>query len=171
MKTHYSNIVLIGMPGAGKSTIGVLLAKHTSRGFIDTDLLIQTSQQRSLQDIVDMDGYAVLRKLEEETLLGLKVHDHIISTGGSAVYSDQAMQHLKSDGLLVYLEVDLVTLRARIGDFGQRGLARPVDQSLEALFSERSGLYEHYADITVSTVNLTPEEVCTKIITDITTFD
>ena len=86
-----SNIILIGMPGAGKSTVGVILAKLTSRDFVDTDVLIQTSQGRTLQDIVDTEGYALLRKIEEEVLLGLSVRNCVIATGGSAVYSDSAM--------------------------------------------------------------------------------
>ncbi|KAF0157415.1 MAG: shikimate kinase [Syntrophaceae bacterium] len=88
-RTH-SNIVLIGMPSSGKSTVGVILAKMTSRDFVDTDVLIQTSHRRTLQDIVDEDGYAALRKVEEDALLGLAVRNHVIATGGSAVYSDAA---------------------------------------------------------------------------------
>src|SRR5512139_586368 len=107
MTQTLSNLVLIGMPGAGKSTVGVILAKQTSREFVDTDLLIQTLQERTLQDIVDTDGYAVLRKIEEDVLLGLSVQNHVIATGGSAVYSDRAMAHLKSGGLVIFLDVDL----------------------------------------------------------------
>ena len=114
MTKTQSNLVLIGMPGSGKSTIGVMLAKRTFRDFVDTDLLIQSSQQKSLQDIVDSSGYIALRKIEEEILLGLSLQNHVIATGGSAAYSEQAMTHLKSNGTLIFLDVDLATLEARI---------------------------------------------------------
>ena len=151
------------MPGAGKSTVGVILAKLTSRGFVDTDVLIQTSQERTLQDIVDTDGYAALRKIEEGVLLGLSVHNCVIATGGSAVYSDSAMAYLKSDGLAIFLDVDIPTLESRIHDFRTRGLAKRPDQDFADLFYERFALYTKYADITIKYTGLTQEEVCARI--------
>ena len=161
------NLILIGMPGAGKSTVGVILAKQTSRDYVDTDVLIQTSQGRTLQEIVDADGYAGLRKIEEDIVLGLSVHNHVIATGGSAVYSDSAMGYLKSDGVAVFLDVDLATLESRVHDFGTRGLAKRPDQSFADLFQERLTLYKKYADITIKCAGLTQEEVCAKIIEEV----
>ena len=167
MTRKLSNLVLIGMPGSGKSTIGVILAKKTSRDFVDTDLLIQTSQERNLQDIVDHEGYAALRNIEERALLDLYVHNHVIATGGSAVYSNQAMAHLKSGGLVIFLDVDLATLESRIPDFSTRGLAKRPEQSLSELFDERFGLYAKHADITIKCGRLHHEEVCARIIKEI----
>jgi len=152
------------MPGAGKSTVGVILAKQTSRDFVDTDVLIQTSQARTLQNIVDIDGYAALRKIEEDVLLGLSVKNHVIATGGSAVYSDRAIAQLKSDGHIIYLDVDLPTLLLRVHDFRTRGLAKRPDQDFADLFHERLTLYMKYADTTIKCAGLTQEEVCARII-------
>jgi len=152
------------MPGAGKSTVGVILAKQTSRDFVDTDLLIQASQKRTLQDIVNTNGYAFLRKIEEDVLLGLSVQNHVIATGGSAVYSGHAMAYLKSSGLLIFLDVDLLTLESRVHDFHTRGLAKRSDQDFADLFHERLTLYKKYADMTITCAALTHEEVCAKII-------
>jgi len=167
MARAFSNLVLIGMPGSGKSTVGVILAKKTSRDFVDTDLLIQTSQGRKLQDIVDHDGYVTLRHIEEEVLLDLRLRNHVIATGGSAVYSDQAMAHLKSEGLAIFLDVDLATLESRIPDFSTRGLAKRPEQSLSELFAERFELYTKHADITIKCDKLTHEAVCARIVEEI----
>lgn len=162
-----SNIVLVGMPGSGKSTVGVILAKLMAYDFIDTDLLIQSSKQRSLQDIVDQEGHLRLRQFEEEILLSIEVHNHVISTGGSAVYSEQAMAHLASIGTVVFLEIDLASLGKRIQDFSSRGLAKRPDQSLSDLFTERALLYRQVAQITVNCSNLTQEGVCARIIKEL----
>lgn len=159
-----SNIILIGMPGAGKSTVGVILAKMTARNFIDTDVLIQLSEGRPLQNIVDQDGHMALRKIEEAVLLGLRCDNHVIATGGSAVYSPAAMEHLQSLGVLVFLHVDLPTLESRIHNFSTRGLAKRSDQSLADLFHERSALYNEYTNITIPCAGLSQEEVCERII-------
>lgn len=164
MPPIFSNIVLIGMPGAGKSTIGVLLAKQTALGFVDTDLLIQSAAGRSLQAIVDREGYLALRQLEEQVLLGLSVNKHVIATGGSAVYSERAMAHLKTNGLVIYLDVDLATLSARIDNLGTRGLAKRLDQTLADLLHERTALYQRYADLTIPCTDLSHEQVCERII-------
>lgn len=163
-----SNIILIGMPGAGKSTVGVILAKLTSRDFIDTDLLIQIARGRSLQGIVDNDGHMALRSIEEDVILRLDHRNHVIATGGSAVYSHAAMKHLKADGIVVFLDVDLSTLQSRVRDFATRGLARRPDQGLADLFEERHPLYIEYADIVVDCAGLTQEEVCSAIIKETT---
>ena len=163
MPGRASNIVLIGMPGSGKSTVGVILAKKSSRAFVDTDVLIQTSQQRTLQQIVDTEGYCTLRRIEERLLLNLALQNYVVATGGSAVYSDKAMAHLRADGVIVFLDADLDTLKARIGDFSSRGLARRADQSFAELFEERQALYRKHADITVSSAGKTQEAVCDQI--------
>ena len=159
-----SNIVLVGMPGVGKSTVGVILAKLASLGFIDTDVLIQVFERRSLQSIIDSEGYMALRGIEERVLLGLDCRRHVISTGGSAVYSPAAMAHLAVDGVIVFLDVDLATLESRVLDLGGRGIAKHPDQSFAELFEERRRLYAAYADVTVDCQGITHEMVCTEIL-------
>lgn len=171
MTQSKSNIILIGMPGSGKSTVGVILAKLTGRDFIDTDILIQTAVGRTLQDIVDKEGHMALRRIEEDILLGIACHGHVVATGGSAAYSDRAMNHLRSDGVIVFLYVDINTLESRVIDFATRGLAKRPDQTFADLFAERVSLYAKYADITVSCAGLSHEEVCTKVLDELHQFD
>lgn len=162
-----SNIVLIGMPGSGKSTVGVILAKRSSHDFVDTDLVIQSVEQRSLQAILDKEGYMKLREIEERVLQTLNVENHVISTGGSAVYSDAAMQHLKQNGTAIYLDVSLDTLRSRITDYETRGIAKRPDQSFDELFEERTRLYRKYADLVIKGDGMTQDAVCDRIIAEL----
>lgn len=164
MSENKSNIALIGMPGSGKSTVGQGVAEWMSRNFIDTDALIQISEKRSLQDIVDTDGYMALRRIEENMILGLHCQNSVIATGGSAVYSHAAMRHLKLHGIVFFLNVDLASLTSRIHDFDTRGLAKDRNQSFADLFQERMTLYRKYADITINCGNLKLEEVSEIII-------
>lgn len=159
-----SNVVLIGMPGSGKSTVGVLLAKRLGLGFIDTDLLIQEEAGRTLQEIIDGDGYQALRRIEEQVLLKLDVRRQVISTGGSAVYSAPAMAHLKAGGVVVFLDIPLEVVLERIGDHSARGISRRPDQSLEELFSERFELYSRVADIAIDCVGRNQEGVCDAVL-------
>lgn len=158
-----SNIVLIGMPGSGKSTVGVLLAKVMGKGFVDTDLLIQSENGCTLQEIVNTRGHRALRDEEERVLSALSVSDHVIATGGSAVYSRKAMEHLQSNGVIVFLDVSLESVRTRIGDYSLRGISKRPDQSLEDLFNERLALYRQYADLTIDGDNRTQQQVCDAI--------
>jgi shikimate kinase len=167
LRDRRSNVALIGMPGSGKSTIGVLLAKQSGRNFIDTDVIIQASQGRSLQDIVDQDGYMALRRIEEETLLRISVYDHVIATGGSCVYSEAAMTHLKANGVVLFLDADPAILKARIRDFATRGLAKAPDQSLDDLYKERMPLYRKYGEVVIHCGILTHEEVCGRIMEEL----
>jgi shikimate kinase len=158
------NIVLIGMPGSGKSTVGVILAKQISFSFLDTDVLIQVSEKRSLQDIMDAEGHLALREIEARILLTVELENHVIATGGSAAYSDAAMRHLGANAIIVFLDTSLDTLTARIHNFTTRGIAKRLDQSFEDLFQERLALYNQYADLTISCEGLTQEEISGRII-------
>ena len=157
------NLILIGMPGSGKSTVGVILAKALTRPYIDSDILIQLKENRSLQDIVDVDGYMVLRNIEEQVLLGINCENHVIATGGSAAYSDKAMRHLKTNGVVIFLDASLDTLRSRIHNYETRGLAKRADQSFSDLFQERFELYTTYADIVIDSNDRSQEQVCDDI--------
>lgn len=164
MMNRTDNVVLTGMPGSGKSTVGVLLAKRLGLGFVDTDLLIQQKAGRTLQDIVDADGYQALRAIEEEVLLELAVEGQVISTGGSAVYSEKALAHLKQGGVVVFLDIPLDEMIHRIGDHSLRGISRRPDQSFEDLYDERFKLYKRYCDLWVKASGLNQDEVCEAVV-------
>ncbi|KAF0281132.1 shikimate kinase [Spiribacter roseus] len=158
------NLVLIGMPGAGKSTLGQSLATALGLGFTDTDALIETREGQTLQAIVDTRGHRALRTLEADTLAALQRRGHVIATGGSAVYSPAAMAALQADGILVHLHADLAVLLERVTDVDTRGLARAADQSLEDLYAEREALYRHYAEISVDVGTQSPAAATRSII-------
>ncbi len=164
MSEQKTNLVLIGMAGAGKSTIGPNLARMLSYGFVDVDDLIEADQQLPLQELVDRYGASWFRLLEEKILLSLDRSRHVIATGGSAVYSEAGMRHLRRDGLIVFLDVPLAVLEARVGDVETRGLAREKGQSFGQLFAERQPLYLHYADIRIECAGMSIEEICEAII-------
>lgn len=158
------SVVLIGMPGAGKSTVGVLLAKRLGLRFVDTDILIQQRTGRRLQQILDEDGYRELRRLEEEAILALDARGAVIATGGSAVYSERAMRHLAGAGIIVYLEAGCDALAARIDDYERRGIANPGGQPFEAIHRERVPLYERYAGVVVAAAGRDHEEVVRAVL-------
>jgi shikimate kinase len=159
-----NNLVLIGMPGAGKSTNGLLLAKALGKDFVDTDVLIQVREGETLQLIMDSSDYLQLRKIEESVLTHIDVNNTVIATGGSAVYSENGMAHLKKNGIVVYLETPLQTLEQRIHDYETRGIAKQPEQSFDDLFIERSKLYNQYADIVIHCDQQPPEEVVHSVL-------
>ena len=162
-----NNIVLIGMPGVGKSTIGVVLAKILGYKFLDADLVIQEKEGKLLKDIIADEGVDGFIKVENDVNAGLNVSKTIIATGGSVVYGKEAMSHLKQMGKIVYLEVDLETLKKRITSIKGRGVVARDGQTLEDIYKERVPLYEKYADITVNENGCTVEETIEKIIREL----
>ena len=142
-----NNITLIGMPGAGKSTIGVVLAKVLGYQFLDSDLLIQKQEKRRLSEIIEQEGYAGFKEIEDRVNASINVDE--IATGGSVVYCENAMKHLKETGTVVYLKLSLDSLRKRLGNLKGRGVLLKDGQSLTDLYEERVPLYEKYADIVV----------------------
>ena len=158
------NIILIGMPGVGKSTIGVILAKVLGYQFMDADLVIQEQEGKLLREIIDEVGTEGFIKVENRVNANINAHRTIIATGGSVVYGKEAMEHLKSIGTVVYLSVPYSTLEKRLADIKGRGVVLKEGQDLYGLFEERTPLYEHYADIEISEDNLGVEETVEKII-------
>lgn len=143
------NIILIGMPGSGKSTVGVVLARMLGFRFCDTDIVLQQHCGKKLQDILRTEGDAAFFRYEEEVLAALEAENTVIATGGSAVYSDRAMRHLKANGQCVYLQVSACELERRLADFSERGIAIADGMTIADLYTARKPLYERYADITV----------------------
>lgn len=152
------NIVLIGMPGAGKSTIGVLLAKSMLFSFVDTDLIIQSKYAMSLCEIIEKEGTTGFLKIENDVIADCEFTNSIIATGGSAVYGEKAMQRLKENGIVIYLELSVNELKKRLGDIKTRGVAMPKGNTLAEIYAEREPLYKKYADITVNCEGLTAEQ-------------
>jgi shikimate kinase len=158
------NVALIGMPGVGKSTVGVLLAKQLGYSFLDTDILIQAAEGRTLQQLIQKQGISGFCDLEEEYILSVSVNSHVIATGGSVVYGKAAMGHLKADSAVIHLNLSLDRLQERLGDLDARGVAISPGRGLADLYAERHPLYLKYADHTVATDGLTPDAVVRHII-------
>jgi shikimate kinase len=158
-----SNLTLIGMPGSGKSTIGIILAKNLGLGFIDTDVLIQINQQKTLQQIIDESNHLNLRAVEEKEILKINIENHVIATGGSVAYSEKAMTHLRDISKVIFLEVRFDEIKKRIHNFETRGIAKSNNQTFKELFDERQMLYMKYADITVDCNELDQEELAEQI--------
>ncbi len=158
------SVVLIGMPGAGKSTIGILLAKALGLDFLDTDISIQVQHNLTLQQISDQSGYLVLRDYEEQVLLNEDIACKVVSTGGSAVYSELGMARLKASAVVVFLDVTLEQLEMRVKNFTERGVARRPEQSFADLFVERRALYQRYADISLDCSHLSIDEALQSVI-------
>ena len=137
------------MAGSGKSTIGSILASQLDKTFIDSDKLIEEKLQQPLQQILEEKGYLKLRQIEAEVIQNINMENAVLATGGSAVYSREAMEHLAQQSSIIYLQVPLSIIYERVDDFGSRGFAKHPDQSIEEVFKERSLLYQKYADITI----------------------
>jgi shikimate kinase len=161
------SIILIGMPSCGKSTLGVLLAKKLGYRFVDSDLLIQEREGRLLHEIIAEEGNDGFLAIENEVNSAIEEKNTIIATGGSVVYCEEAMEHLKTLGKVVYLKIPFDEMRRRLGDFSHRGVTMRHGNSLEDMFGERELLYEKYADLTVDVCNAqlsdSLEQICKSI--------
>ena len=158
------NVVLIGMPGVGKSTVGVILAKVLGYEFVDSDLLIQKAEKRLLREIIAQEGQAGFLKIVNSVNACIDMENSVLATGGSVVYCTEAMEHLKKIGTVVYLKLDYEILKKRLGNLRCRGVVLRKGQTLKDLYDERTPLYEKYADIVVDEKNLNIEETLQKIL-------
>lgn len=158
-----TNIVLIGMPASGKSTVGVILAKVLGKKFIDTDLVIQLREDALLAEIIKEKGVEGFMKCEEEAILSVGENNTVIATGGSAVYGEKAMEHLKKNGTVIYLKVEKDELFKRLKNIKERGVVLKQGETLEEMYDNRSVLYEKYADIIIEERKCTIEETIEKI--------
>jgi shikimate kinase len=159
-----SNLILIGMPGSGKSTVGVLLAKALRMHFVDTDVCIQAGEGRSLREIIDQRGLDGFCQIERDYLLCLDSRNSVIATGGSAIYSEAAMRHLKATGPVIFLDAPLEELQRRLGDWHDRGVILPQGHDLATLFHDRRPLYERFADFIILCGGKAHERVMEEIL-------
>ena len=158
------NIVLIGMPGCGKSTIGVILAKTLGMSFIDTDLIIQQRENRLLQNIIDQDGLESFLDIERDAILSVDCKNSVISTGGSAVFRKEAMTHLKNNGIIFFIDVAPETLKKRLSNIKTRGIAARKDESVDDIFNQRLPLYKEYADVVLTVENESVETSVERLV-------
>lgn len=159
-----NNIVLIGMPSSGKSTVGVILAKTLGMGFLDTDLTIQQREGELLQTLIDKHGMDRFLKMEEEAILSVNPENTVIATGGSAVFGEKAMERLRKSGTVVYLELDYAELERRLHNIKTRGIAAKRGETLLDIYNKRIPIYEKWAQVTVNSVGKTVEETVADII-------
>lgn len=157
------NIVLIGMPGAGKSTVGVVLAKHEGFGFLDSDLVIQEKTGLLLHEIISREGDEGFRQVENRVNASIQAKHTVIATGGSVIYGREAMQHLRRIGTVVYLKLSCPSIAERLGDLKERGVTLKEGQTLQQLYDERVPLYERYADITIDCEEKSIREIVAEI--------
>lgn len=157
-------IILIGMPGVGKSTVGVVLAKILGYHFVDADIVIQQREGRLLKDIIECEGVEGFIKIENKINSEINGERTIIATGGSAVYGTEAMEHYKEIGTIVYLKLGFEAIAGRLGNIKNRGVVLKEGQDLKSLYEERCVLYEKYADIIIDEAGLGVEETINKII-------
>ena len=157
------NIILIGMPGAGKSTVGVVLAKSLGYNFIDSDLVIQAETGKRLFEIIEEEGIDGFLAVENQINAKLQTHHAVIATGGSVIYGEEAMEHLKSIGKVIYLKVTFESLEKRLGNLLKRGVAIRSGNTLMDLYNERVPLYEKYADYIIDEHNRDIREVVEMI--------
>ena len=159
-----SNIILIGMPGSGKSTVGVVLARAGAMSFLDSDRLIERVEGKKLFEISDEVGLQGFRDVENRVNASIEAENTVIATGGSVIYGPEAMEHLRAIGRVVYLQLSYPTIEARLGDLHARGVSIAPGQTLLDLYNERCPLYEKYAHITVACNQLRPREVAAEIL-------
>ena len=158
-----NNLIFIGMPAVGKSTVGVVLAKKLGLGFLDTDLLIQEKEGRLLRDIIKAEGLDGFLKIEGKVNSEVNVENYVISPGGSVVYCEEAMEHFKEIGIVIYLKVSCETIMNRIKDPKKRGVVLRRGQTLEDLYNERTKLFEKYADLVVEEDGRTIDETIESV--------
>lgn len=158
------NVILVGMPACGKSTIGVVLAKTMNKGFVDTDILIQQAESRTLQEIIDQEGNDYFHHVEERVLLDFDGEDYVVATGGSAIYFDRAMDKFKEKGIVVYIKVTLDTILERLNNIRSRGVTLEKGQTIADLYEQRIPLYQKHADVVIEADGLSVEEVVEKMI-------
>lgn len=159
------NIILIGMPGSGKSTVGVLLAKTLCKPFVDTDLLLQQRENRLLQDIINNEGTEAFLIKEQSAILSLNCTGTVVATGGSVVCKEASMQHLKKSGVLIYLKLSPNNLTKRIKNIKTRGIAAKKGETIDDIYHQRSPLYEKYCDYSVDCNKKDMEQVLEAIVT------
>lgn len=157
------NVILIGMPGAGKSTVGVVLAKRLGYTFLDSDLVIQQKYGKLLHELIREHGVEGFWKIENDVNAGLTCDKTVIATGGSAIYGVEAMEHLRSIGTVVYLRLTLSQIEERLGDLTERGVTLREGQDLKALYEERTPLYEKYAHVIIDCDGQKVRELVTRI--------
>jgi shikimate kinase len=164
------NIVIIGMPGAGKSTMGVILAKTLGRNFTDTDIVAQEHTGRLLQEIIDEEGTDAFLKTEEKTILSLHGRNAVIATGVSVVFSEKAMEHLKKEGVVIYLKISFEEMVRRLNNITTRGIVLAAGQGLRDMYNQRLPLYEKYADITIDCSDADFEHCIGNVINELHKF-
>jgi len=168
MNHSKDNIILIGMPGVGKSTVGVVLAKIMGYNFIDTDILIQEQEKCVLKDIIREKGIDGFIEIENKIICNIYEERAVIATGGSVVYGREAMEHLRDIGTVIYLKLGYKRLRGRLGNIKNRGVILRKDQSLKDLYKERVPLYEEYAHIVIDETNRNVEETVEMLLEKLT---
>lgn len=157
------NIILIGMPAVGKSTVGVLLAKRLGWSFLDTDLIIQVGESEKLQDILDSYGMEKFCELEQRYVLTVNCNNNVIATGGSVIYGTKAMEHLKSIGTIIHLDLLPHLLEKRLKNLSSRGVVMAKGQNIETLYKQRYPLYVKYADLSIECNRLSMDEIVNQI--------